>query len=271
MILVTGSNGFLGQAVSRLLLRQGVPVFGIDIHEESVCLEADLYCQWNITRPADHSILDTLKKLEIEVVLHTAAIADFESCSANPVLAQKVNVEGTKNVFELSVSLRAAKFIYCSSLYALGSHGGVYGETKRLAEALLDDERDRGIEVLNLYFGSLFGPGAQAWNGLERLIRQAINIGAIDYRGDGSELRSYIHIEDAARSTVDLIVKDLQELPTHRVLVTGNETYTSPLLTNQFFQTLITEDDHYQILQTKIAAVSLNTYSIQIQKPFFSA
>jgi UDP-glucose 4-epimerase len=56
-----------------------------------------------------------------------------------------------------------------------------------------------------LRYGSLYGPRADERNSIYRLIQQALQNGKISYQGSGEELREFIHVLDAAQSSVKVL------------------------------------------------------------------
>lgn len=62
-----------------------------------------------------------------EVVLHLAAMADLQLCEQDKELAHKVNVEGTKNLFQASASFKP-HFIFVSTGFVFKGDQGDYHE-----------------------------------------------------------------------------------------------------------------------------------------------
>ena len=60
-----------------------------------------------------------------------------------------------------------------------------------------------------LRFGSIYGPGSDLKNGLLKIVYDAISKKKLIYRGTDKALRSYIHVEDAAKASVDILQKNL--------------------------------------------------------------
>jgi UDP-glucose 4-epimerase len=56
-----------------------------------------------------------------------------------------------------------------------------------------------------LRFGSLYGPRANKFNGIRDFLTQALKNKKVVRRGDGEEIREYIHIKDAAQLSVDAL------------------------------------------------------------------
>ncbi len=84
-----------------------------------------------------------------------------------------------------------------------------------------------------LRYGSLYGPRAQLWNGLQRYVETIVREGKITYAGTGHERREYIHVSDAARLSVDILDEK------HRnksITVTGHQVLESRLLMDMIFE-----------------------------------
>ena len=58
-----------------------------------------------------------------------------------------------------------------------------------------------------LRYGSLYGPRSNSLNGIYNLLEKIIKNKKINYIGRSDSKREYIHVEDAARASVDLIDK----------------------------------------------------------------
>ena len=118
-IAITGGAGYIGCRLSEYFLRAGHTVDCID------------WLKWGIEpilNIVDHPRFN-LHKLDIcerevepvlaqaDAVVHLAGIIGFPACNAEPDLAYRINVEGTKRVIDASVG---KKFVYAST-------GSVYG------------------------------------------------------------------------------------------------------------------------------------------------
>ena len=71
-----------------------------------------------------------------------------------------------------------------------------------------------------LRYGSLYGRRSNHFNYIYSIVQQAVTTGRIVRKGDGEEIRSYIHVEDAARCSVD-ILDDAYE--NQYVMLTGSQ------------------------------------------------
>ena len=62
-----------------------------------------------------------------------------------------------------------------------------------------------------LRYGSVFGPSSQKWNGIYNYLNQAINNNKIICNGNGEEIREYIHVKDAAKLSVKVLERKIDE------------------------------------------------------------
>ena len=110
--------------------------------------------------------------------------------------------------------------MYASSVYVYSREGGFYRCSKQAAEHYVEEyQRAYGLNFTILRYGSLYGPRADASNGLYRIVRDALTRGSISYEGNES-IREYIHVEDAARASVAALG---EEFNNESVVVTGNQ------------------------------------------------
>lgn len=197
-ILVTGASGFLGSHICDELMSQGHEVVGLDVRESP----------WRDDFPIlvgdirDPALVDEAVE-GCAAIYHCAAVADLSAARQDPAQAVSVNISGALQVLMSARDRGVSRFLLASSVYVHSRSGSVYRTTKRAAEGLVTDlSQEWGLDWTILRFGSLYGPRADDGNAIRRLTRQAVHEGRIDFWGDGTELREYIHISDAARLAV---------------------------------------------------------------------
>lgn len=218
--LVTGSSGFLGSHLVEELLHRGHEVTAFDLRPPSVSTGA-------------RQVFGDVCEVEqvagamagVDAVFHCAAIADLEDARMNPRAAVHVNVMGALSVLEAAAQTETSRVMLASSIYVYSNSGSVYRTTKQAAEGLLEDlSREWGLQSTILRFGSLYGPRSDRQNAIFRMTRQAVAEGRIDFWGDGSEVREYIHITDAAKLAVDALSDEYVGQSLH---ITGSERLTT--------------------------------------------
>ncbi|WP_273735940.1 NAD-dependent epimerase/dehydratase family protein [Mycolicibacterium septicum] len=163
-ILITGANGFIGQALSARLRTLGAEVQGIDLtaDPEHGVMAGDT------TEPASWSAALN----GVDTVIHTAALLG----AAFPLeQAWHVNVLGTSRVMRSAISAGVRRFIHFSSVAAYGFdfpddvdetfpaqvNGDVYTDTKVNSEAVVLAAHAAGeIDVTVIRPGDVWGPGS---------------------------------------------------------------------------------------------------------------
>ena len=218
-VVVFGGSGFLGSYVADELTRRG---YSVTIAE----LTSSKYLQSN-QRFVKLDILD-IKKIEVilenvDVVYNFVAIANLDDAIHDPINAMKINVMGNLNILEACRNNKKIKrFVYASSAYALSSEGSFYGISKQSSEKLTEEYYKRyGLKYTVIRYGSLYGERASHNNYIYNLLKEAIKEGRLEYKGDGQDLREYIHAADAAKLSVD-ILEDTQYENEH-IILTGIE------------------------------------------------
>lgn len=124
-ILVTGANGEIGHGlIARFAERADVRIVALDLHELAENLKAK--CQRVVTGDIlDTALLESLSAAyNFDTIYHLAALLSTKA-ERQPVLAHKVNVDGTLNLLEMAVGQsrlqgREIKFLYPSSIAVYG-------------------------------------------------------------------------------------------------------------------------------------------------------
>jgi threonine 3-dehydrogenase len=141
-VLITGANGEIGHGlVANLAERGEARLVALDLHMPDEAVRTR--CYRIVTGDIDDiALLENLSATyDFDAIYHLAALLSTKS-ERQPRLANRVNVDGTLNLLELSVSQarqqgRAVKFLYPSSV-------AVYGlpdlEAKRRAGKVREDD-----------------------------------------------------------------------------------------------------------------------------------
>lgn len=129
-ILITGSNGLLGQKLVELLSRCiGYNLLLASKEERSVFGEGMLtYVRMDLTQRQE--IRNVVEEFEPEVIVNTAAITDVDKCETEKEATWRVNVTGVENLVQ-AAKLTGARLIHLSSDYVFDGKSGPYGELDR--------------------------------------------------------------------------------------------------------------------------------------------
>lgn len=218
-VAVTGGSGFLGSYVVDELLKQKYNVRIIDCSPSKWHPSIEYSC---VDIRDSNQLVDSL--MGVDYVYHFAGLSDLNESIQNPRRAVELNIIGTYNVLDACIRAGVKKFLYASSAYVFSTKGAMYGASKRSAELIIEEySRSFGLPYTIIRYGSVYGDRADSSNRIYRLLYQALNEGKIDFLGDGSEVREYIHAIDAAKLSVDLLA---EEYSNSHVILTGVEKYS---------------------------------------------
>ena len=102
-ILITGGAGYIGTALTRLLLSKGYKVTIYDklMYDGSVLIPFFSSPNFKFIY-GDILNKEKLKNVikENDVIIHLAAIVGYSACKKNKQLTQKINVDGTQTVLD---------------------------------------------------------------------------------------------------------------------------------------------------------------------------
>ena len=216
-VTVIGGSGFLGSHVADQLSESGHEVAIYD-REVSRHLRPG-------QRMAVGDLLDVPRLRAAiegaEAVYNFAALADLNAARDRPLDTARINVVGNIEVLEACRAANVRRFVYASTVYVHSREGGFYRCSKQAAEHYTEEyQRTYGIDYTILRYGSLYGPRADASNGLFRVVSRALETGIIRYEGSPDALREYIHVEDAARASVAALGDEFRN---QSVVLTGQE------------------------------------------------
>lgn len=216
-VVVFGGSGFLGSHVADILSDDG---YSVEIFD----LKTSKYLKSNQEMIiGDISNRDQIKKAVkgAKFVYHFAAIADIKEAQENPVEAVEVNILSTTYILDACREFEVERFIYGSTIYVYSEHGSFYRSTKQASELIIENyQKIYNLNYTILRYGSLYGPRANHFNFINRIIIQAIKDKKIVREGNGQELREYIHIKDAARASVEILSDNFKNA---NIMITGTK------------------------------------------------
>lgn len=124
LVLVTGADGQIGQAVCLLLRAQGLPLLATDIAPvDSRVREAGFRDFMRCDLTSQENVQRLFESNPIRVVVHLAAVLPTAAL-ANPLAATEVNVGGSLHLLEQSVRSGMRRFVLASSMSVFGSARG---------------------------------------------------------------------------------------------------------------------------------------------------
>ena len=215
--IVYGASGFLGSHVADALSAAGYRVRLFDRrpspyqrHDQEMIM-GDIMELDQVTEAAKGA----------DVVYNFAAIADIDEAHDKPLATATINVLGNMHALEAARLAGARRFVFASTVYVYSESGSFYRASKQAAERFIETYHDRyGLNYSILRYGSLYGRRADARNGIYRMLHEAVEQHSITYHGSGEAIREYIHVEDAARMSVQVLSP---EFANRHLILTGQE------------------------------------------------
>jgi len=201
-IVFFGGSGFLGSHVCDKLSDAGHDVTIVDLRP-SPYLRPD---QKMVTGSLlDEDLVNTVVS-GADAVFDFAGLADIGESNQKPVETARINVLGNVILLEACRKAGVKRYVFASTLYVYGKSGGFYRCSKQACELYIENYHDMfGLEYTILRYGSLYGPRADRRNAINRFVAEALEKGTITYYGAPTALREYIHVEDAALSTAEIL------------------------------------------------------------------
>ncbi len=249
--IVFGGSGFLGSHVADELSERGFAVTVYDSHpspyvrDDQKMVVGDILDSERVTSAVEGC----------SVVYNFAGIAGLDEARHNPRATIETNIVGNTTILEACRIHKTKRFVFASTVYVYSDLAPFYRSSKQACELIIEDyQREYGVGYTILRYGSLYGRRANEFNFIYKIIKQAIESGRIVRKGDGEEIREYIHVCDAAKWSVDILS---EEFLNQNVILTGTQSTKVKNLLNmikEMFQNEITveyieepETGHYEI------------------------
>lgn len=209
-VLVTGAGGFIGRHVLRRLQQQGQKAVGMTRGE----MPGDGWCQGDL----DDSLALDRACQGASVVVHCAGYAHAFGalCQSDADMHWRVNYEGTRNLLTAAGEAGVRRFVFLSSVKAMGEPGAEcldedwlgttftpYGQAKRAGEDAVRQAGQRfSMECVILRPSMVYGPGGKG--NLERMAK-AISFGRFPPLPETGNHRSLVHVDDVV-SAISLAI-----------------------------------------------------------------
>ena len=222
-VLVTGGSGFLGHHIVKELCSRGIETVVYDTVESNYIndyLNTGLlhFVKGDIR---DISTLDSAME-GCDTVFHTAAIANIDDTIKRPIDTMDINVMGTVNCLEAARNQNVERFVYASSVYVAGNRGSFYRVSKQTGESLCKTYSEEfNLNYTTIRYGSLYGREPNHWNFLYTVLKKLLTEKEFTYYASPDAMREYIHINDAARESVN--IAQSSEFRNKAVMITGHQ------------------------------------------------
>lgn len=203
-ILITGSESFVASFLIKRLQKK-YNLIGIDFKKKT----KNTKFQIDIRKS-----LNKLKNINIDYVVHLAAISNDNDAKKNPVDCFKTNVVGTLNLIEFANKKKVKNFVFASTQWVYDFDDknkkkiddktiinpfkltSEYGLSKLISEINIQQNYKKyKLNSTILRFGIIYGPRSKNLSAFEGIFFKLINEDKIEI-GSKKTGRNFIHIDD---------------------------------------------------------------------------
>jgi dTDP-glucose 4,6-dehydratase len=231
--VVTGGAGFLGSHVCDYLLAKGHRIVCVDNLDTGSLQNIEHVRSTDQFVFVNHDLTEPFFLDEpVDFIFHLASPASPIDYLRLPLHTLKVGSYGTHNMLGLA-KVKRARFLLASTSEVYGDPQvhpqpetywghvnpigprGVYDEAKRYAEALtMAYHRQQGVDTCIARIFNTYGPRMRPHDGraVPTFMRQALENKPLTVFGDGSQTRSFCHVDDLIRGLY-LLAQSKEHLP----------------------------------------------------------
>jgi len=223
VILVTGSSGFIGTNLCKMLKKSGNCVVGVDIvspinpesvsefHNKDIC-----NIDWN-----------EINLTRVSSIVHLAAKISVPESIKFPEKYHRVNVIATEKLFQAAAEHQVENVVFASSaacygdsiedVKRVGEEGNLnspYAESKLQGELLANKYALPKTKFICFRFFNVYGPGQSPHSEYSSVIPlfldQAINNKNLTIHGDGAQTRDFVNVSDICKTIINSFSADLK-------------------------------------------------------------
>lgn len=246
-VLVTGTAGFIGFHLARLLLKEGFIVQGYDGMTDyyDVALKARRHAMLlqNPNFATEEAMLEDQARFDAvadafrpDVIVHLAAQAGVRYSLENPRAYLDANVIGTFNVMEAARRLDVQHLLMASTSSVYGANTEmpfsetekadtqltIYAATKKANESMAHAYAHLwDLPVTMFRFFTVYGPWGRPDLALYKFVDAILDERPIDIYNHGEMYRDFTYIDDLVRG-IRLLMDAIPERPVDGVVAEGD-------------------------------------------------
>ena len=232
-ILITGSSGFIGFHLAKLLLEKNHRVHGYDSMNDYYDVKLKKarlnilkkYQNFSFTKNTlenEKILKKVFKQFKPKIVIHLAAQAGVRYSIEKPRVYLNSNINGTFNVIEASHKVNVKHLIMASSSSVYGANKNVpfkeidktetqlsiYASTKKANESMEQSYSNIWkIPITMLRFFTVYGPWGRPDMALFKFTKGILNNDKIDIYNNGKMHRDFTYVDDIVNGIFLLLKK----------------------------------------------------------------
>lgn len=214
-ILVTGGSGFIGNILIKKLLSQGFRINCLDNNKINIKHKNLKFFKGSVL---------SIKKLDLAAkgtkkIIHLAALMGVQNTDNNFIDCLDINILGTQKVLTVAKKNNIKHVILTSSSEIYGDqkkfpiyedfepkNKSVYALSKNAAEAYVKGFSQKyKIDFNIVRFFNVYGPGQKNNFVISKFINRASNSKSIEIFGNGKQIRSFCHVDDATDGILSVL------------------------------------------------------------------
>lgn len=215
MIIVTGSESFIGKELISYLLKNNEKIIGLDLVDKSQDYD---FVKIDI-RSKD---LDKYIPENADVIIHLASLSSTPICKGKGYETFDVNVMGTLNLINAAIKKNVKQFIFASTEWIyegftgneekteddsidITKHTSEYALSKLVSEMNLKQQFFNGFcNTTVLRFGIIYGPRENNWSAVESITHTVKCNNTVEI-GSLKSGRRFVHLQDIIRGITQSI------------------------------------------------------------------
>ena len=232
-VLITGSAGFIGFHLAKLLLAEGFTVHGYDgltdyydptlkQNRNKILITNPNFTSTTGMLEDEDKLYKAAKKFKPEIIIHLAAQAGVRYSLENPRSYINSNIVGTFNVMEVARKEKIKHLLMASTSSVYGANLKmpfvekdktdaqltIYAATKKANESMAHSYSYLWkIPTTMFRFFTVYGPWGRPDMALFKFVSAIINNKPIDIYNKGEMSRDFTYVDDLVRSIYLLINK----------------------------------------------------------------